>query len=389
MELAFLTACVTLLGTGALYSVAAWLRAAPIYSYLKKPTGRRQTPGLVIADRELGFRPAPGARGAYEFPGGVRTTFSYTPEGFREPVSLRALGNDEGHGRLLALGDSFSLGDACEAEDCFPWRVARGLGLSSVDNTAFSSYGLGQMLWQGERWIPERKPTVVLAQYSTWLLDRAMSPFAPATMGVFTAPYFVDAGDGVSLAPPIFQTPLPALFPGSFHGSPDTVLDRFRFFYRFALPYHVALDVRMTGDLVRRAVGRRPPPTQRHLSIVSEVYGRLADQSRLVGARFVIVLLGERGPGPPDEIDILAAIPGVILVDAEARLEAAAHEASPSDPKAAYARMFGVWSGSPPRLVDTHPNAEANRVIADAILAALQTLPAKAKKEATPGRLGG
>ncbi len=372
-RLAALAGLATLGLAAAIYGVAAWIRAAPIYQYLKNPVGRHQTPGLVVSDPELGFRPAPGATGVYDFPRGLHVSQSFNTDSFREPVLLDRGGAAGDRGSLLALGDSFSLGDACEAEECFPWRVARGVELSRVYNAAFSSYGLAQMLLRGERWIPERRPRVILAQYSDWLLARAVSPFAPTTMGVVTAPYFADEGSSVRVVPPIFESPLYELKPGLFHGTPEDPGDRARFFFDFALPYHLSLDGRMSRDLVRRSLGLRPAPTRHGLAVVRHVYGHLAAHARAVGAIFVVVLLSEGRPGPSAEIrNALAALPGVKLVDGEARLQAAAAAAARSEPERAYARMFGVWAGTPPRLVDMHPNPEANRLIAEAILSALR-----------------
>lgn len=375
-RLAVLAALVSFGLATAIYALAAWVRAAPIYRYLKNPVGRHQTPGLVVSDPELGFRPAPGATGIYDFPNRFSTTQSFSTDSFREPVLLDRAPGAVDRGSLLALGDSFSLGDACEAEDCYPWRVARGADLSRVYNASFSSYGLAQMLLRGERWIPERKPRVVLAQYSDWLLSRAVSPFAPTTMGVLTAPYFTDDRGGVRIAPPIFESPIYELKPGLFHGTPDDLRDRARFFFGFALPYHLALDLRVGRDLVRQALGLRPLPTRDGLAVVRHVYGLLSSHARAAGATFVIVLLSENRPGPSEETrSALASLPGVVLVDAEARLKDAAASANQKEPDRAYARMFGVWAGTPPRLVDMHPNAEANRLIAESILSALRPAP--------------
>jgi lysophospholipase L1-like esterase len=53
-----------------------------------------------------------------------------------------------------------------------------------------------------------------------------------------------------------------------------------------------------------------------------------------------------------------------VYVDAQATLDAAVPEAD----KEAYYRRFGHWRGSPPQLVDTHPNPAAHRIIAREIL---------------------
>jgi hypothetical protein len=60
--------------------------------------------------------------------------------------------------------------------------------------------------------------------------------------------------------------------------------------------------------------------------------------------------------------------PQVAFVDAQAALDAAVPERTLD----AYQRKFAHWRGTPPRLVDTHPNPAAHAVIAHEILRRLE-----------------
>ena len=60
--------------------------------------------------------------------------------------------------------------------------------------------------------------------------------------------------------------------------------------------------------------------------------------------------------------------PDAIVVNAQAFLDAHV----PSRKREDYDKLFGHWRGSPPRLVDTHPNPAAHRVIADAVVRAIK-----------------
>ena len=99
--------------------------------------------------------------------------------------------------------------------------------------------------------------------------------------------------------------------------------------------------------------------------MIRVVYGDLARLCRAQGAQLIILILGSGET--PYERQAIQAIPGALVVDAEASLQ----KASSYDPST-YDKMFGHWSGSPPRIFDRHPNAQANEMIARTLLSAMR-----------------
>jgi hypothetical protein len=61
--------------------------------------------------------------------------------------------------------------------------------------------------------------------------------------------------------------------------------------------------------------------------------------------------------------------PGALVVNAQATLDARI----PSGRRDDYDRLFGHWRGTPPRLVDNHPNPAAHRVVADEVVRAIRS----------------
>jgi hypothetical protein len=59
---------------------------------------------------------------------------------------------------------------------------------------------------------------------------------------------------------------------------------------------------------------------------------------------------------------------GVVVV----RAQEALNRLVPEVTKDAYQRRFAHWRGSPPELVDTHPNPTAHAVIADEVVKAIE-----------------
>ena len=92
------------------------------------------------------------------------------------------------------------------------------------------------------------------------------------------------------------------------------------------------------------------------------MYAEIADICERNGSRMVILRLShpmERHYQQLKELQGRATI-----VDAQAVLDAQVPEGTAE----AYYRRFAHWRGTPPVLVDTHPNPEAHRIIAEEIL---------------------
>jgi len=103
--------------------------------------------------------------------------------------------------------------------------------------------------------------------------------------------------------------------------------------------------------------------------LVYEEIGRLALSN---GARLFVVILGPE----PSTIrrSLLNGVPGAVVVDAAAalcaQLPGGCTKPMPLD-DGAYVKAYAHWAGSPPSLIDLHPNAKAHQIIARGIVHAV------------------
>ncbi|MFA5043514.1 MAG: hypothetical protein WC381_01160 [Kiritimatiellia bacterium] len=263
---------------------------------------------------------------------------------------------------ILAIGCSFTYGDACLAEDTFPHKVAQALGGTEL-NAGVCSYGLAQMLLLAERLIPRYAPDYVLIQYSPWLVDRAILHFGPTYFSYACNPFFADASaGGVELCPPVFSNYEFDIDFSPWRASPRGPLDFASFLLRRALPLCVHNDVTILSYRTRRALGLVRPPTQNRGAVLKTVYGRIQALCAQNGARPLIVVLGDS----VSEITVPKEISALEMPVANAH---AALIAALSEPKAdAYRQAYAHFRGSPPVSVDGHPNPHAHTLIAGAIV---------------------
>jgi len=317
------------------------------------------------ADRALGFAGIPGVRG---YMIGTNIGVRYSREDFRiadgEPVRLGLR-----RPYVLALGCSFTFGDSCAAEDTYTHRVARLVGGTPL-NTAKGGYGLAQMLILARRDIPRYLPEYVIAQYSFWLVGRGTRGFGRSRLGVVPFPYLTLDDDGsVRVNPPLFEA---RGFSLPFHQYDDErvgVGSYLSFLLTVALPLHVHDDLQMAGFTLRRGSGALAHPPQEPKDprpLERAVYREIADLCRANGSQLVILRLSTHGDvyrGDPREFGT-----GAVVVDAQRELELRVEGKPPGE----YARLFQHWRGDPPRLVDSHPNPEAHRIIARAIVRGLR-----------------
>jgi hypothetical protein len=359
-----LLACAIAAGAGAvLYLGSVVGRTARAYSGLK--TGGGWTGGLYEADPELGFRLAPGSIGVEVLPSGRTVSVRVDERGLRVPLdrdASRARDPARDGVLVLALGDSFTFGQACEAESAFPYLVSRELGAECL-NTGCPSYGLAQMLVLARHWIPRTRPSILLLQHSPWLAGRAQRDTAPTLLRSVPTPYFDEDGRGVALRPPRFRTLLFDLPVESFRESPRGATDFVSFFAKVGMPLLLHDDG--ARCLAWAKEGRRPPPSE--AAVEESVHAEIAELCQRAGSLLVIVEIG-KGCGPIG-IEAPERRPGSLVVDARAALCA---ELPPGDRNAYYER-YAHFTGDPPVLEDAHPNELAHALIAEAVVRAIES----------------
>lgn len=344
------------------------LRTRSLYLTLK--SNPRGWSGQVHqANAELGFTPIPGGRGAEVLPLGPDLPVRFDRDGFRIPVSDSVPPTQPRTGPVvLTLGCSFTYGAATLAEDTYPYLVGRLLG-GTTRNAGVSSYGLAQMLILARKLVATHKPDYVIVQYSPWLTARAQNPFAPTYLGKLPVPYFSGAAEP-ALQPPVFRARLMDRRVEGYRTSRQTVGDFAAFFWRVGLPLHLHDDVHMVLFHLARILGLLPSATAEGKRIERLVYGEIARVAQANHARMLIVVLGHSQDPVP--LDPTVFPPDVPLVDAQGALIARLPAATALE----YQRHYAHWRGTPPRVVDQHPNATAHRVIAEALVARIKRLPA-------------
>jgi len=350
------------------YALFLGVRTVSAYNFLK--SDHRGFKGKVHrADPELGFAGVPNSDGWHVFPVGPPLPMHYNADELRVPAGDRSPAPRK-RPFVLALGCSFTYGDACLAEDTFAYRVAEGLGGTAL-NAGKCAYGLSQMLILARRLIPRYRPEYVIVQFSPWLVGRGTSGFARSTFGLVPVPYLTLEDGRVDLEPPpfrarVFDLPFPR-----FDNKKRGLREFLSFFTTAAAPLFLHDDAAMALYEARRLAGRSPDAARQEAENKGEdvnrvVYRDIVQMARDNGATVVLLRLSH--PLERHHQELKELYKDVVYVDAQATLDAAVR----GDDRDAYYRRFGHWRGSPPVLVDTHPNPEAHAIIAREVLAKLQ-----------------
>ncbi len=361
----YFVAVIFLLQVGAAF--ALWggyvaYRSSVVYQYLKR--NERGLMGKVArVDSDLGYAIVPNSLGAMTFPIGDNLPVEHDENGFRIPVgaSTEAL---PVRPVIMALGCSCTYGETIPAEQAFPFLVGRGLG-GSVRNAGVFGYGLAQMLILARRLIPVYKPDYLLVQYSPWLGRRARTPFAPSYFGRVPVPYFGEQG-GITLHAPLFSTMLFDLPIDKYRGTPPGIQDAASFFWKVGLPLAVHDHFHMAVAGAKSYSGRSPKPARPESNVEQFVYSQIGKTAREHGARMVVVIVPSNTTPPSILRETFPS--DVIVVDPHPALLSRL----PTKDDATYHKYYCSWRGSPPRMVDLHPNASAHRLIADEILSSLR-----------------
>jgi hypothetical protein len=361
-------AAIVVLGSVVVYSTWTAGRAWRMYGFVKSNQAG-WTSQVHAYDRELGFAPIPGSRGAEILALGPDVPMRYDENGFRVPLDAPA---SKRRPLVLSLGCSWTYGAACLAEEAYPFLVASALNGSSL-NAGVPSYGLAQMLLLARRLVPRHRPDVVIVPHAEWLVQRAQAPFAPTTTGLAPTPFLFQDGTGrLRIHAPVFPSLLFELPFSSYRTTPRGGADFASFLSRVGLPLLVHDDLQMTLHQAWSLGGIVPRPCPDRDLIVRTVYAEIGELSRANNARAVIVLLG---PSPSSSRLAALAASKALIVDAQAALCGRLPGGCP-DPMPfagqAYRAAYGHWRGSPPVFVDPHPNPRAHAVIAGAIVAALR-----------------
>ncbi len=355
------SAILTVVLSAALYSTLLAVRTVGLYRAIKDNEGGWRG-RLFTVDPVLGFAPVPGARGAQVFPTGPEVPVRFDDDGFRIPESGTGTAAVRTP-RAIAFGCSFTFGAACRAEDTYPEYLSQMLGFRCL-NVGVPSYGLSQIVLRARELIPKYKPDYVLVQCSPWLVERSQTYYAPSHHGKTPNPYFVEpaeAGGGVAIHPPVFTEIVTELPISAYRGSPGGVGDFASFLFRVGLPLYAHDDVHSLMHLGKRLVALSPAPCADGQKIVNQAYGEIAQICAENRARLIIVIL--RPWTHTDDPYSLSRIPNAQIIDAHAALMRRLPNASVEE----YAKDYCHWRGSPPVLVDTHPNAHAHWLIAEEI----------------------
>ncbi len=358
------------------YLITVWARGAGFYFQVKHGAvagGRNGYVGKLLQyDPVLGYVGRSDASGGWLIALGDPVGAYHSADGLRVPVQNQKHPNSrkERHPRLLFLGDSFTYGQLVAAENAFAYKTAVKLGGESV-NAGVPGYNLVQMTLKARQVVPKYKPDYVVVQYTPWLVERAVSEFAPSVYPVHVSvPYYSGSGEELAIQSPLFS---PAFFsiPEAYQQSAPGISDRFSFISNFALPAFWKDDVNMAWVRVRQFFGLVKRPSSDYEAVVSRAYGDLNEIARENGAKLVIVAVGfSPDLQVPDYL-----FPGdAYRVDAHAELLARLPEKS----RESYARHYWLWRGNPPQPVDAHPNEQAHEIIAEALAEKIrQIMPAE------------
>jgi len=347
-----------------IYTVYTGYRTKDQYMYVK--LNYRGWKGKTVRfDSELGFVPIPDSRGAETMWIGNDIPARYDKYGFRVPLEDQKSASLNQHPILLTLGCSFTYGAGTSAEDAYPYLVGQYLEGTSR-NAGVSGYGLSQMMVLAKRLVPIHKPDYLLVQYSPWLVSRAQNQFAPTYFGKVPAPYFFVRKNELVLHPPVFKAKIMDLPIDRYRNTQVSLIDKVSFLWNVGLPLFIHDDFNMSSYNVIRVFGWVPEPATNPEQITKYVYEEIAKVARENGARLVIVILG--GDHNPVQVPEGLFPPDSIIVNAHAALI----EHLPIVNQETYEKLYFHWRGSPLRIVDTHPNENAHRIIAEAIIQKIQ-----------------
>ena len=351
----------------------AWLgfRSLGLYRQYKESGHGWERPVRTF-DPALGFRALPNVQSTEYFRHGYSVDVRQDANGFRVPVKDVALPL-ESAAKVMALGCSFTFGSGVLAEETFAYRVADAVEGTCL-NAGVEGYGLAHMVLQTPELLTTHKPGIVLVEYAPWLVERALQPVAPtAARWTIPSPYVIlDDNSQYAIHPPVFETTYFELPIGNYVRGPGSIVEAISFSRRVGVPLWFNSDRHALGYAWGTWRGNYPKAAERRPELVAWAYGEIARACEENNARMIVVVLGDGGvlpeQLPADELAALNAIEGITVVNAYAALFSPLESPTSS----AYEAAYGIRNGTPPVLIDRHPNVVAHRIIAQTVIDALR-----------------
>ena len=259
------------------------------------------------------------------------------------------------HGpRLLFLGDRRLWGECDAQESSLPYLVAKGVHGTLVPGVPVV-FNLAQELAVAQKKIKVTSPDLILVQYSSWLVDRALSPYVQDPLGFLGAAHFaVNKKNKVALQPPPFRT-----------AWADSQWDRgeMNFFVR-AIPlfffdwfHQLRFSLHNTD---------KPAPRSALVRFAYDSMARLAEKKE---ARLFIVFIGRWDQS--DAQTITSVMPASLVTTGEVLEKQWNQDRSPE-----FTSEFEEWKSYPPVLSKEPPLKKIPAILAPTFIEAIHQVQA-------------
>lgn len=265
----------------------------------------------------------------------------------------------------LFLGCSFTFGSACSAENSFPYLISKQNEKKYI-NAGVGGYGLAQMVLLAKELIPKFRPKYVIVQRSPWLVERSLQKFAPSRGGyLIPTPYFSESNDTINIEPPLFAVDMKTLNP--YDDYKNYKQRFFRYYFEKGLPFFLNQQLKLIyGDakLFFRIKKTQSPSSEKSERLAYNLIAQIAKMNKAK-----IVLLNIHNGPFLFKNDIIMKTSEYTVANADSlllnRLE--------NNFEKNYYKKYAHWAviNNDSILIDLHPNEKAHKIIADAILSAL------------------
>lgn len=340
------------------YGITILYRGAKMYqTACTDPRG--WTGNIMDAHPKFGPQPRPLSQGEEVYVLGPGVPTQHDEEGRRipkEPLS------PERDGVILTLGDSFTYGSGCPADESYPFVVGKSLKMETV-NAGQCGTGLAHLYLTGQELIPKLKPKYLVIQFSTWLTLRSSQPFTVTSIGAVPTPYFAE--QSLEVQPPVYQTTMFDYNFGDYRNTKPTLLGGAWFILTRGGPFLIGDDIRKSGFYLGKALGFYEPPSSNDFLMVDKVYPELVELARKNGAEKIVLVV--IGPSLNENQKKYFEPLVDSIVDTNSLLNEALAQSGSND----FAQAYYIVRGQPPIVVDQHYSAGAHRVIADGVVKAL------------------